>query len=87
MSEKTLTELVETRLDIEDIRPQDREDGPWSRLFDARIRRAEAAEAYAAWVVDVPPQATTLDIYATGEQLLSEYNAAREAVCKLEAGL
>ena len=84
MSEKTLTELVETRLDIERIRLQDRKDGPWSRMFDARIRRAEAAEAYAAWVVDVPPQATTLDIYATGERLLSEYVAAREAVRKLE---
>ena len=53
-------------------------------LLDARIRRAEAAEAYAAWAVDVPPQATTLDIYATGERLLSEYKAAREAVRKME---
>lgn len=85
MSEKTLTELIDTRLDIEGIRLQDREDGPWSRMFDARIRRAEAAEAYAAWVVDVPSQATTLDTYATGERLLSEYKVAREAVRKMEA--
>ena len=53
-------------------------------LLDLQLRRAETAEAYAAWVVDVPPQATTLDIYATGERLLSEYKAARERVRTLE---
>jgi len=72
MSEKTLMALVETRQEV------------WIAMLDARIRRAEAAEAYAAWVVDVPPQATTLDIYATGEGLLREYKAAREAVRKLK---
>jgi hypothetical protein len=87
MSEKTLTELVETRLEIDAWRAYRHEQRPWIAMFDARIRRAEAAEAYAAWVVDVPPQATTLDIYATGERLLREYVAAREAVCKMEAGL
>ncbi len=73
MSQKTLAELVETRQEV------------WIAMLDARIRRAEAAEAYAALVVDVPPQATTLDIYATGERLLSEYKVAREAVRKMEA--
>ena len=53
-------------------------------LLDLQLRRAETAEAYAAWVVDVPPQATTLDIYETGEALLCEYVAAREAVRTLE---
>ena len=84
MSEKTLDELAETRLEVDAWRAYKHEQQPWIAMFDARIRRAEAAEAYAAWVVDVPPQSTTLDIYLTGEQLLREYVAAREAVRKLE---
>ena len=87
MSEKTLTELVETRLDIEGIRPQDREDGPWSRMFVARIRRAEAAEAFAEFAAIHHETGATEDVYEAAERLLSEYVAAREAVRKLEAGL
>lgn len=87
MSEKTLTELIETRLEIDAWRAYKHEQRPWIAMFDARIRMAEAAEVYTAWVVDVPPQSTTLDIYLTGERLLREYVAAREAVRRLEAGL
>ena len=84
MSEKTPAKRVETQAEWSELPNGNREQSSWIALLDARARRAEAAEAYAAWVVDVPPQATTLDIYATGERLLSEYKAAREAVRKLE---
>lgn len=86
MSEKTLMELVETRLDIEGIRLQDREDGPWSRMFDGRIRRAEAAERVAeAWLAwcDNGNVEGTWDAFRIA---VAEYKAAREAVRKLEAG-
>lgn len=86
MSEKAQTERVETQAEWIERPNGNRDQSSWIALLDARARRAEAAEAYAAWVVDVPPQATTLDIYATGERLLSEYKAAREAVRKMEAG-
>ena len=57
----------------------------WEQRYDGkRMVTRPYVEAYAAWVVDVPPQSTTLDIYLTGERLLREYVAAREAVRKLE---
>ena len=84
MSEKAQAERVETQAEWSERPNGNREQSSWIALLDARARRAEAAEAYAAWVVDVPPQATTLDIYTLGERLLSEYKAAREAVRKME---
>ena len=87
MSEKTPTERAETQAEWSERLNDNRDQNSWIALLDARARRAQAAEAYAAWVVDVPPQSTTLDIYLTGERLLREYVAAREAVRKMEAGL
>lgn len=84
MSEKTLSQLIGTQIDMEGWHVPRQGQRPFTAMFYARIEQAEAAKAYAAWVVDVPPQATTLDIYATGEGLLREYAAAREAVRKLE---
>jgi len=81
VSEKSIAELIGS---LRRQSPGTAEHYACVAVLDARIARAEAAEAYAAWVVDVPPQATTLDIYATGEGLLREYKAAREAVRKLE---
>jgi hypothetical protein len=83
VSEKTLTELIETRLDIEGIRLQDREDGPWSRMLVARIRRAEAAEAYLAWILNTSTS-SALEDHKIGLRLQREHSAACEAVRKLE---
>jgi len=75
VSEKTLMELVETRQEV------------WIAMLDARIRRAEAAEAYANWIIDdADPMSTTLEKYREGERLCRAYVAAREAVRKLEEG-
>ena len=84
MSEKTLMELVETQLDIEGIRLQDREDGPWNRMLEARIRRAEAAEkAMESWLAwcDSGNVDGTWDAFVGH---VAEYKSAREAVRKLE---
>ena len=54
-------------------------------VLDARIARAEAAEAYADWMIDnADPVSITLEKYGEGERLCRAYVAAREAVRKLE---
>ena len=84
MSEKTLAELVEVRLEIDAWRAYRHEQQPWIAMFNARIRRAEAAErvaeAWFAWDEDYISSATW-DAYA---QALAAYKDAREAVRKLE---
>jgi hypothetical protein len=52
-------------------------------MLQARIRRAEAAEAYLAWILD-PPTSSAMEDYESGLRLRCEYVAAREAVRKLE---
>ena len=84
MSEKTLAELVEVRLEIDAWRAYRHEQQPWIAMFDARIRRAEAAElAVEAWLAwcDSGDAEGTWDAYA---QALAAYKDAREAVRKLE---
>ena len=86
MSEKTLTELVETRLEIDAWRAYRHEQQPWIAMFDARIRRAEAAErAIEAWLAwcDSGNVDGTWDVFKSH---VAEYKSAREAVCKLERG-
>lgn len=53
-------------------------------LLDTQLRRAETAEAYAAWMVDSTSLSMTPEVFATGERLLRDYLGAREAVRKLE---
>ena len=72
MTEKTLTELIETRQEV------------WIAMLDARIRRAEAAERLAEFAAMHHQTGATEDVYEAAERLLSEYKAAREAVRKLE---
>ena len=84
MSEKTLMELVETRLEIDAWRAYRHEQQPWIAMFDARIRRAEAAEqAIEAWLAwcDGGNVDGTWDAFA---KAVAEYKSAREAVRKLE---
>ena len=84
MSEKTLTELVETRLEIDAWRAYRHEQQPWIAMFDARIRRAEAAErAIEAWLAwcDSGNVDGTWDAFWSA---MAEYKAAREAVRKME---
>ena len=72
MSEKTLTELIETRQEV------------WIAMLDARIRRAEAAERLAeAWLAlgEDNISSGTWDAHV---QALEAYKDAREAVRKLE---
>ena len=84
MSEKTLAELVEVRLEIDAWRAYRHEQQPWIAMFDARIRRAEAAERFAEFAAIHHQNGATEDVYDNAERLLSEYKAAREAVRKLE---
>ena len=84
MNEKTLTELVETRLEIDAWRAYRHEQQPWIAMFDARIRRAEAAErAIEAWLAwcDSDDRDGTWDVFKSH---VAEYKSAREAVRKLE---
>ncbi len=84
MSEKTLAELVEVRLEIDAWRAYRHEQQPWIAMFDARIRRAEAAElAVEAWLAwcDSGNVDGTWDAFRIA---VAEYKAAREAVRKLE---
>ena len=84
MNEKTLTELVETRLEIDAWRAYRPEQQPWIAMFDARIRRAEAAErAIEAWLAWCDSDGTdgTWDVFKSH---VAEYKSAREAVRKLE---
>lgn len=86
MSEKTLTELVETRLEIDAWRAYRHEQQPWIAMFDARIRRAEAAErAIEVWMAwgDSGNVDGTWDAFV---KAVAEYNSAREAVRKMEDG-
>jgi hypothetical protein len=86
MSEKTLMELVETRLEIDAWRAYRHEQQPWIAMFDARIRRAEAAEqAIEAWLAwcDSGNANGTWDAFA---KAVAEYKSAREAVRKMEDG-
>ena len=86
MSEKTLTELIETRLEIDAWRAYRHEQQPWIAKLDARIRRAEAAErAIEAWLAwcDSGNANGTWDAFA---KAVAEYNSAREAVRKMEDG-
>jgi hypothetical protein len=55
-------------------------------LLEMQLRRAEKAEAYAAWMVEHAPDTVTWGDYRCGEGLLREYITAREAVRKLEEG-
>ena len=84
MSEKTLTELVETRLEIDAWRAYKHEQRPWIAMFDARIRRAEAAERFADFAAIHHETGATEEVYEVAERLLREYVAAREAVRKME---
>ena len=84
MSEKTLTELVDMRLEIDAWRAYRHEQQPWIAMFDARIRRAEAAErAVEAWLAwcDSGNVDGTWDAFRSA---VTEYKAAREAVRKME---
>ena len=85
MSEKTLAELVEMRIEIDAWRAYKHEQQPWIAMFDARIRRAEAAEAlaesYTAWIYSC-----NLDLWDELATNVKKYEAAREAVRKLEEG-
>jgi hypothetical protein len=86
MSEKTLTELVETRLEIDTWRAYKHEQQPWIAMFDARVRRAEAAErAIEVWMAwcDSGNANGTWDAFA---KAVAEYKSAREAVRKMEDG-
>ena len=86
MSEKTLAELVEMRIEIDAWRAYKHEQQPWIAMFDACIRRAEAAEAlaeaYTAWIYSCD-----LDLWDELATNVKKYEAAREAVRKLEEGL
>ena len=85
MSEKTLAELVEMRIEIDAWRAYKHEQQPWIAMFDACIRRAEAAEAlaeaYTAWIYSCD-----LDLWDDLATNVKKYEAAREAVRKLEEG-
>lgn len=84
MIEKTLTELVETRLEIDAWRAYRHEQQPWIAMFNARIRMAEAAErAIEVWLAwcDSGNVDGTWDVF---ESHVAEYKSAREAVRKLE---
>ena len=83
MSEKTLTELVETRLEIDAWRAYKHEQQPWIAMFDARIRRAEAAERVAEAVERWRREAHAANWQAV-VNCLHGYDVAKEAVRKLE---
>jgi hypothetical protein len=86
MSEKTLAELVEIRLEIDTWRAYKHEQQPWIAMFNARIRRAEAAErAIEAWMAwcDSGNANGTWNAFASH---VTEYKSAKEAVRKLEEG-
>jgi hypothetical protein len=86
MSEKTLEELVDIRLEIDTWRAYKHEQQPWIAMFDARVRRAEAAErAIEAWLAwcDSGNANGTWDAFA---KAVAEYKSAREAVRKMEDG-
>lgn len=85
MSEKTLSELVETRLEMEDWRAYRHEQQPWIALFDARIRRAETAERVANAVERWRREAHAAN-WQTVVNCLHGYDLAKEAVRKLEEG-
>ena len=84
MSEKTLTELIETRIDMEGWHVPRQGQRPFTAMFDARIRRAEAAErvaeAWLAWCDNCIVEGT----WDAFKSAVAEYKAAREAVRKLE---
>jgi hypothetical protein len=85
MSEKTPTERVETQAESSERLSGNRERNPWIALLDARARRAEAAEelaeAYTAW-----RYSCDLDVWCGLAPKIKKYEAAREAVRKLEEG-
>ena len=86
MSEKTLEELVDIRLEIDTWRAYKHEQQPWIAMFDARVRRAEAAErAIEVWMAwcDSGNANGTWDAFA---KAVAEYKSAREAVRKMEDG-
>jgi hypothetical protein len=86
MSDKTLAELVEMRLEIDTWRAYKHEQQPWIAMFGARIRRAEAAErAIEAWLAwcDSGNVDGTWDAFV---KAVAEYKTAREAVRKMEEG-
>ena len=81
MSEKTLSELIGT-LRRQSLGTAERD--ACVAVLDARIRRAEAAErAIKAWLAwcDSDDRDGTWDAFVSA---VTEYAAAREAVCKLE---
>lgn len=84
MSETTLSELVESRLEIEAWRAYRHEQQPWIAMFDARIRMAEAAER----VAEAFEAAYAIGGRSADDGVLAavykQYAAAREAVRKLE---
>lgn len=83
MSETTPTERVETQAESSSQPSGNRERNPWIGLLDARARRAEAAEAlaeaYTAWIYSCD-----LDLWDELATNVKKYEAAREAVRKLE---
>jgi hypothetical protein len=86
MSEKTPTERVETQAELIERLRGNREHQPWIAKFDARIRRAEAAErAIEAWLAwcDSGNVDGTWDAFA---KAVAEYKLDKEAVRKMEEG-
>lgn len=86
MSEKTPAERSETQVESSGRLNGNRERNSWIALLDARARRAEAAEAlaeaYTAWIYSCD-----LDLWDELATNVKKYEAAREAVRKLEEGL
>ena len=85
MSEKTLSELVEARLEMEGWRAYRHEQQPWIAMFDARIAQAEAAEravqALVVWMHD-----STTKNWEPVMDALQEHADQGRVVRKLEEG-
>ena len=85
MSEKTPTGRIDTQAESSSQPSGNRERNSWIALLDARARRAEAAEALAeAYIAFI----YTCDLDVWGDLAINakKYEAAREAVRKLEEG-
>ena len=82
MSEKSIAELIGI---LRQQSPGTAQHYACVAMIDARIARAEAAEAYANWMIDdADPLSISLKKHCEGERLCRAYGAAREAVRKLE---
>lgn len=87
MSEKTPAERIETQAESSERPSGNREQNSWIALLDARVRRAEAAEAFAEFASIHHNTDAGEEVHEAAERLLREYVAAREAVRKMEEGL